>query len=65
MSKKYKLDKADINKILVGALIASTGALLTYMTEAISQTDFGEYTSVVVVMWSVIANIIRKYLVQS
>lgn len=66
MSQRFSLDKQeDLKKILIGAGVAITGALLTYISETIIQIDFGGYTAMVVAMWSIIANIIRKYIVQS
>lgn len=65
MSKRFSLNKEDGKKILVGALMAILGALLTYITETIGQVDFQDYTPIVVAVWSIIANIARKYLLES
>jgi hypothetical protein len=65
MSKRFSLNKEDGKKILVGALMAIIGALLTYITETIGQVELGDYTPTVVAVWSIIANIARKYLLES
>jgi len=66
MSPKFKLDKYDWSKIGVGALIAVTGAVLTYGTNLVAQwqTDqsLGSWTPIVVTLWSVIANAARKWI---
>lgn len=61
-SKLYKLNAEDLKKIGVGALVAVSGALLTYLTEAITQIDWGEMTPVIMALWSVLANVARKAL---
>lgn len=61
-SKLYQLNKEDLKKIGVGALVAVAGALLTYLTEAITQIDWGEMTPVIMALWSVLANVARKAL---
>lgn len=63
MSFKYTLNKADLKKIAIGAGIALAGALLTYTTETITSVDFGEWTPIVVAIWSILANAARKFLV--
>jgi hypothetical protein len=65
MSQRYSLNKEDLKKIGIGALMAIAGALLTYVTETISQVDFKEYTPLVVAIWSIIANVARKYIAES
>jgi len=59
---RWSISGFDWKRILVGAGVALAGVLLTYGTEWISGTDFGSWTPVVVGMWSVIANIIRKWI---
>lgn len=59
---KYTLNTADVKKIGIGAGIAVAGALLTYLTQVISETDFGVYTPIVVAGFSVVANIVRKFI---
>lgn len=52
----------DIKSVLVGAAIAGSGALLTYMAERLSSLNFGEYTPLIVALLSVLINAIRKYI---
>ena len=54
------LNWTDIRKVLIGAVLAAIGAALTYLSEWISGTDFGEWTPIVVAVWSVVANFLRK-----
>ena len=56
------IDKEKLIKIGKGALIAGAGAVLTYLVEAIPQVDFGQYTPVVVAVFSVLVNAVRKVL---
>lgn len=52
----------DWGKVGAGALVAIAGALLTYFSQWISGTDFGSYTTIVMAVWTVIANIARKWI---
>lgn len=61
-SPRFSLNNMDWKKIGTGALIAIAGALLTYLTPIITGLDLGASTPIVVVMWSVIANIVRKWM---
>lgn len=63
MSYRFTLNKEDLKKIAIGAGIALAGALLTYITETITSVDFGEWTPIVVAIWSILANAARKFLV--
>lgn len=62
---KFLLSKEDWLKIGKGALVAIVGALLTYFTTYFSGANFGQYTPIVVAVWSVIANICRKWLAEN
>lgn len=62
MSPKYSLNKEDGKRILSGAAVALSGALLTYVSQVVTETNFGEYTPIVVAMFSVVSNTLRKYL---
>ena len=63
--KKYLgLPTSQWVKIGSGLLVASVGAMLTYLTETIPNIDFGEYAPFVTIFFSVIANIIRKWLAE-
>lgn len=61
-SKKYKLTKANLESILIGALIAGGGALLTYASQTITQIDFGTYTPLAVALGGILINAGRKFL---
>lgn len=61
VSNKYTLNKEDIISLGKGLLIAVAGAALTYLSENLGKINFGEYTPVVVALFSVLANIIRKF----
>ena len=56
------LGKIDFKKIGIGAGIAMTGALLTYLTQVVGGLDLGEWTPIVVAVWSIIVNALRKIL---
>ena len=62
MSTKFTLDGIDWKKILIGAGVAATGAALTYLTDVVSGLKPGAYTPLIVAGWSIIANIIRKWI---
>ena len=49
-------------KIITGAGVAVIGALLTYTTTWVTGENFGTYTPIVVAIWSVIANVGRKWI---
>jgi ABC-type antimicrobial peptide transport system permease subunit len=61
-SGKYQLNKEDLTKLGVGALVAVGGALLTYLADTIPGVDFGVYTPVVVAIASILINSARKFL---
>ncbi len=68
-SKIYMLSKGDLVKIGKGAGIAAIGAVLTYLTSVVTNTDFSftyagvlyNYTAIVVAGWSIVANVARKF----
>ena len=62
MSIRYNVNKEDGKKILVGAGIATGGALLTYLATLIPNINFGEFTPVVVAIFSILINAGRKFL---
>ncbi|GEM_PF-6480977 len=62
MSKKYTLNKKDLQKIGSGAAIAGCGAILTYSAELIPNVDFGQYGELVAVVLMILINTGRKYL---
>jgi hypothetical protein len=62
MSNFLSLNKEDFKRIGMGAAVAVTGALLTYLSQVITTIDFGAYTPIIMAVWSVVANIVRKWL---
>lgn len=62
MSRRFQLDLRDLAKIATGGLVALAGAGLTVVSELVMQTNYGEWTPIVVAGWSVAANILRKAL---
>jgi hypothetical protein len=65
MSKIFTLSSIDWKKIGVGALVAITGAVLTYLTPIITNLELGQWTPIVVAVWSVIANVVRKWITET
>ncbi len=61
-SPSFSLNSVDWKKIGIGAAVAVVGALLTYLTPVITGLDLGALTPLVVAIWSVIANIVRKWI---
>lgn len=59
------MNKADLIKVAKGAGIAAIGAVLTYLSAWISGAEFGSLTPVIVTVWSVVANAIRKAILPS
>ena len=48
-------------KVGAGAAVAVAGALLTYISAWLTGQDFGAYTPMVMGAWTILANIVRKY----
>lgn len=61
-SKKYTLNKADLQSIGRGLLITLAGALVTYLIEVLPQIDLGEYGVFIVPIAALLLNTARKYL---
>lgn len=61
-SKRFTLNKQDLQKIATGAFVAIGGALVTYLTQVVAQIDFGDFTPVAVAVSSVLVNVARKFL---
>mgnify|MGYP003591388924 FL=1 len=59
---KFTFTKENYLKIAKGAGIAVGGALLTYLAQFISETDFGQWTPVVVALGGIIINSGREFL---
>lgn len=64
-SKVGKLISEDMKKVMIGALVAMGGALLTYIADLIPSVSFGEYTPIVVAVMSVLVNVGRKLLTET
>lgn len=62
MDNKMTMTKDNWKKVGRGALIAMGGALLTYLAQFISSTDFGVWTPLVVSIGGIIINMGREYL---
>ncbi len=60
MSATFRLNKEDLIKIAKGLLIATVGAVLTYLTDLIPKIDWGAFTPLVTAGFSVFANMVRK-----
>ena len=61
-SSSFKLDDLDIQKAVTGALIAGTGAALTYLIQYFSVVDFGPYAVLAAAFLSIATNVLRKFL---
>lgn len=61
-SKRFTLNMNDVWKLLKGMVIAALGAILTYLMQWATSTDFGEFTPAIVAVVSVLVNVIRKWL---
>ena len=59
---KYTLGKEDLEKIAKGAIIAVGGALLTYLTNILTQVNFGDFTGIAVAVGGIIINTCWKVL---
>lgn len=62
MSKRYQLNREDLKRIGIGALVALAGALLTYLETLIPNVEFGVYSPLAVAVNSILANAVRKFL---
>lgn len=59
---QFNFTKENLIKIAKGAGIAVGGALITYLAQFISDTDFGIYTPVVVALGGILINSAREWL---
>lgn len=62
LSKKFSYNKADLQAIGRGAIIAIGSALITYLIELLPSVDFGEMTPFVVGILGILLNSARKYI---
>jgi hypothetical protein len=65
VSEKGQLIEKDIKSLAIGLGITLLGAALTYLTEYITKADFGVYSPIVVSVWALIVNLVRKFLSES
>lgn len=61
-SERFTLNKEDLQKIVKGAVIALSGALLTYLLQVLPNVDFGVYTPTVVAVASILINAGLKFI---
>jgi len=61
-SGRFSLDKENLKKVGIGSLVAMGGALLTYLSSVVAQSDFGLWSPVIVAGCSILVNIVRKFL---
>jgi len=61
-SKKYTLNKADLLSIAKGLTITLSGAALTYISEVVAKTDFGDFSPIAVAVFALLVNIGRKFI---
>lgn len=59
---KYSLNKQDAAKILKGALIAGSGAVLAYALQILPTIDFGEYTGIAAALLAIAINAGLKFI---
>lgn len=57
-----KLDKTGWKKVGKGAVIAASGAILTYVVELLPNLDFGNYTPIAVAIGGILVNAGWKWL---
>lgn len=62
MSAKYSLNKQDAIKIGKGAIIAVSGAFLTYALQVIGTIDFGTNTVLIVPIMTILINAGLKFI---
>lgn len=60
-SPRWSFVGVDWGKIGRGALVAIAGAILTYGTQVVADTDFGSWTPMVAAGWAIVVNLLRKF----
>jgi len=65
ISPKRQLILKDLQSLAIGLGIALAGSALTYISEWVLKCDYGEMTPVIVAVWSVIANALRKLITET
>jgi hypothetical protein len=56
---KFSFDEVTIRKIVIGALIAGAGAVLTYVAQL--GIDFGVFTPFATAIMAILVNSLREY----
>ncbi len=59
---KFTFTRENLIKIAKGAGIAVGGALLAYFASFISNTDFGQWTPIVVAIGGILINAAREFI---
>jgi len=62
MNNQFTFTKENGKKILKGILISGGAAILTYLAQFISSTDFGVYTPLVAALGGILINAGREFL---
>ena len=61
VSKKFNVIRNDVEKILVGAVVAGLGAFFTVLLDQLPNVDWDSFTPLVVAILSILTNIVRKW----
>lgn len=61
-SKKYQLNQKDLKSLAIGFLIVLAGATLTFVSDNVTEIDFGVYSPFVVAFAALLVNVGRKFL---
>lgn len=64
ISPAFSLTKDDLQKILIGALIALSGATITFLTQLPEMIDWGMWTPMIAALCSIGINLVRKYIIK-
>lgn len=59
--RKLALPPQEWQSILKGAGLAVLGALVTYMSQNLTNVDFGQYTYIIVPAVTIVLNLLRKF----
>jgi len=64
ISPKWQIIGKDLQSLGIGLGVTLAGAGITYLTEYFAKADYGEYTPIIVAVWALIANVLRKLLTE-
>lgn len=62
VAKRFTLNNPELVSIGKGLLITMLGAALTYITQVVTNHNFGQWTPVVMMVWTLVVNAVRKFL---